>query len=85
MMAPSEFVLTKKALAEIQRQAAVLAENQIIPVDLQFQISLDGNSVKIVDPELFKRASSVVEAQSRTLHILMGLKLPWMMEGKLEL
>ncbi|KYG63905.1 hypothetical protein AZI86_13895 [Bdellovibrio bacteriovorus] len=85
MMAPSGFILTKKALGEIQRQAAVLAENQIIPVDLQFQISLDGQSVKIVDPELFKQASSVAEARAQTLNIFMGLKLPWMMEGKLEL
>lgn len=85
MMAPSNFVLTKKALAEIQHQAFILAENQIIPVDLQFQVSLDGKSIKIVDPELFKQASSVAEARAQTLNILMGLKMPWMMEGKLEL
>lgn len=84
MMAPANFILSKTALSEMQRQAAILAENQIIPTDLQFQVSLDGQAVKIVDPELFKEASSLAEARSQTANILNGIKLPWMMEGKLE-
>lgn len=43
----------EEVLKEMKRQFEVLIENGILPVDLQFQISLDGKSVKIVDVESF--------------------------------
>lgn len=85
MMAPSDFILSKVAITEIRRQTTILAANGIIPVDLQFQVSLDGKSVKIVDPELFQMAQAPEEAGAKSQSILMNLLMPWTLEGKAEL
>lgn len=83
MMAPESFQITKSMAQEIKRQAEVLASQKIIPVDLQFQMTSQGE-VKIIDPELFQQAPSIEVAQKETENILNNLFLSWLMEGKLE-
>jgi hypothetical protein len=84
MMAPSEFILKKSAALEMRRQAEVLAQHGIIPVDLQFQVSLDGRQVKIIDPELFRVTDNVDLAMKETQTILNNIFMVWTMESKLE-
>jgi len=45
------------AVKEMERQYLLLISNGIIPRDLQFQISHDGQRVVLVDPEFFERGS----------------------------
>ena len=85
MMAPGDFRLSKESVIEIRRQAEILADNQIIPVDLQFQVSNEGSKITLIDPELFKAAPDIKTAKQQTNAILNGLFMPWMMEGKIDL
>lgn len=84
MMAPPDFKLAPQVVAEIKRQAKLLADHQIIPVDLQFQVSKDGSQVVLIDPELFKVAPDLQTAQTQTQVILQNLFMPWQLEGKIE-
>lgn len=63
MMAPEDFRLTQKIVAEMQRQTKILAEHHVSPLDLQFLISLDCNRVTLIDPELFSIDQSITEDQ----------------------
>lgn len=84
MLAPGAFILTKAMVQDIHRQAAVLANDRIIPVDLQFQINPNTHEVKIIDPELFRAAESVEIAERETESIVRHLLMTWKLEDKIE-
>src|SRR5690606_32815031 len=47
-------VLHQSEINEMRRQFDILIQNDILPVDIQFQVSRDGKRVVLVDPEYFE-------------------------------
>lgn len=83
ILASVSFSLTKDIQQEIQRQARLISENNIVPTDLQFMITKD-KKVILIDPELFQIESDSQVAKEKTERIVNQIFFLWSLEGKLD-